>query len=187
LVSTEDFGITGDQYYWKNADAYGLTENELRAIGVITDEALVRAELRAPLLAADERFRQDGYRLHVKDGYRSHDLYELAYKKRVEKFGEHDTQRSLNVGRRPHASGFAVDVALVRLDNNEELEIRDKKDGVDAYFIGYYDDQGKSHPRASEFTKHQKYLRDTMMGIGWQLGKLNEIWHFEWPHRDLPS
>lgn len=185
FITTSSFGIDGEQYYWTHAEGYGITEDELRAIGINGDDAVVHEELKEPLIAADKRFRQDGFRLYIKDAYRSNELYDLVYQKRVEKFGEHDTNRSLNIKRRPHASGFAVDIALIDVDTGEEWELRDKKDGVDSYFIGFYEE--KSDPKSQEYVKWQGYVREVMLGLGWQLGKLNEIWHFEWPHADLPE
>lgn len=152
------------------------------AIGITSSNALVHVGVKEPLLAADALFRNDGYRLHVKDGYRSSELYDLVRQKRVQKFGEYDTDRSLNTKHRPHASGFVVDVALISLDDDSELELRDRGDGVDAYFIDYYRNAGASHGSAALYTERQEYLRNTMQRVGWKLGELHEIWHFEWPH-----
>ena len=40
------------------------------------------------LIKIDKKFQEEfGYRLYIKEGYRSSDLYEMVYKKRVVKFG----------------------------------------------------------------------------------------------------
>ena len=182
LTETTSFGITGEQYYWTHRRQYDISLEELKVIGLTSGKALVHVRLKEPLLAVDALFRKGGYRLHVKDGYRSPELYDLVRQKRVQKFGEYDTDRSLNTKHRPHASGFVVDVALISLDDESELELRDRRDGVDAYFIDYYRKAGASHDKTSLYTERQEYLRNTMQRVGWKLGELQEIWHFEWPH-----
>jgi LAS superfamily LD-carboxypeptidase LdcB len=64
------------------------------------------------LIAIDKELQQRGWRLYIKEGYRSNALYEIVYKRRVEKYGKEETDAILNLEGRPHAQGLSIDAAI---------------------------------------------------------------------------
>lgn len=82
LVKTTDIGIDGHNYHVVEAKLFNITPQELEKIGATQSEALVAERLLKLLQKADQQLRKHGYRLFVKDGYRSKKLYELAAKNR---------------------------------------------------------------------------------------------------------
>lgn len=180
LVSVRESGIRCWNYYWHFRHELKMSEDELREVGIEGDELFVRPELAEPLKEADRKFREHGYELIVKDAYRSPELYELAYRKRHAVYGKTATERLYNMKDKPHLSGRAIDVNLVDPRTGEQVKMRDPKHDDDgAQTIGYYKDKGDA--TSKEFQRLQDLLIDTMLSIGFRLGKKREFWHFEYP------
>ena len=78
LVYIDEYGIPGFNFYWRRAEKFNLTENELTACGVTSDRVQVHQEIIEPLLAAiDEIKKQTGHGVIIKEGLRPKALYEL--------------------------------------------------------------------------------------------------------------
>lgn len=179
LVYTEDFGIKGINYYWVRNEMYGISRGELLAVGVSDERCQVDLELIPILQKVNSQLKEQGYELLIKDGYRSPKLYALIYKKRVEKFGEEETARILNVIDMPHANGRTVDVTLLDIHSKEEVTMRDKRDGTDAFFVDYYRD--KKDPASQQYHRVQTILSRAMRENGFIYGSKMEFWHFTLP------
>lgn len=177
LVSTSTHGIKGLNYYWSRRERYKITEDELHAAGVEDGDAYVAEELIPHLLSANEKLVPHGFELIVKDGYRPPAMYALIQRKRYETRGKEETDLLLNMETMPHASGYVVDVNLVRLDTGAELMLRDSKDDPGAFFIDFYKD--KEDAQSMEFQRLQSLLIATMQSCGFLIGVKREFWHFE--------
>jgi len=132
----------------------------------------------ATLQQVDKAFQEKGMRMYIREGYRPHALYELVFKKRSEKFGEEDTRRIMNMEDRPHASGKSVDIVPWDPKTNQEIPARRKEDGVPAMFIDFYkerkDEEGKRYQELQEF------MIKTMLANGFEIGRLQEYFHFNY-------
>lgn len=177
FVYINDYGLLGSEYYWDNRERLNITEEELRAAGV-DGRVQVHKDLIPSLRVADKTFKEKGMRLYIREGYRPHALYELAFMKRKEKFGETDTRRIMNMEDRPHASGRAVDVVPWDEKENKEISARKREDGVPAMFIDFYkkrmDGEGKRYQELQEF------MINTMLANGFQTGIKREYFHFNY-------
>ncbi len=177
LVYTVDHGIPGTNFYWVRNESYDITHEELRAIGLMDERSQVSEEIIGALVAADKELRSHGYSLFVKEGYRSKELYELVYNKRVVKFGKEVTDKILNVVTMPHASGRVVDVALLDIKDGKEVEMRNREDGIDAFFVDFY--LARTDEKSKEYQRLQNLLLEVMTKHGFELGSKKEYWHFE--------
>ncbi len=180
LVYSEDYGIKGINYYWVRHEMYQITLDELRAIDVVDKRAQVNAEIIPALQQANAALKIHGYELFIKDGYRSRKLYQLIFEKRAQQFGEAMTHRILNMVDRPHADGRTVDVTLLDLKTQEELPMRNKEDGVDAFFLNYY--REKSDEQSQTYQRLQDLLGQAMLKAGFEYGSKREFWHFTLPN-----
>ena len=124
-------------------------------------------------------FKDKGLTIHVKDAYRSRALYELVRQKRYVQFGKEATDRTLSFDRMPHQTGRTVDIALVDLLTKEEVPMRNRDDGIDAYFLDYYRNNIDSESKS--YQHYQDLLQEVMEDQGFQLGIKKEYWHFELP------
>ncbi|MCL2869633.1 hypothetical protein FWF48_02385 [Candidatus Saccharibacteria bacterium] len=176
LVDIADYGIKGINYYVARAEQLGVTKDELASIGITNSSALVRREMLPSLLRAQSDLKQAGYDILVKDAYRSPELYKLVQRKRYERDGRTDTDKTLNAVEMPHASGSVVDINLIDIKTGQELELWDKSDWPDGAFVDYY----KNHAdvKSQEYQKLQTLLIKTMLKNGFKLGKMREFWHF---------
>lgn len=112
LVYIDEYNLLGINYYWNRRESYNMSEQELNAVGFFDDRVQVHKDIVEPLQNADREFQKKGYRIYIKEGYRPKALYELAYQKRIEKYGKEETDKLLNMGSMPHAEGKSVDVTL---------------------------------------------------------------------------
>ena len=188
LVYIDEHDLFGINYYWNRMESYRMSEKELNDIGFFDDRVQVHKDIIAPLQKVDQKFQERGYRLYVKEGYRPKALYELAYKKRVEKYGKEDTDRLLNMNSMPHANGKSVDVTLWNPQESKEVYLRNGEDGADALFIDFY--KGKTDEKSKWYREMQEYVIGVMQDNGFRLGKLNEYFHFDFrpvEPRNYPS
>lgn len=179
LVRSSEHGIKGINYYWERREKFNITTDELRQVGVDGNFAYIDASLVPKLEAVNGALAEHGYGIIIKDGYRSPELYALVQQKRYALDGKENTDRTLNTERMIHASGFAVDVNIFDLNNNNELELWDKADWPDGAFVDFYKDR---HDQKSErYQALQTLLARVMFSEGFSLGTLREFWHFEAP------
>lgn len=176
LVDIRSFGIEGINFYWANRERYNISLEELEAAGVIDDGVYLDASLVEPLKKVNEILKPQGYKIFVKDAYRSPELYRLAFDKRSQMEGGNTFL--LNMERMPHSWGKVVDVTLADLVTGQELKMRDNKlDPDGGYKFGYYAD--KKDPESLEYHILQKIMMDAMFAAGFTLGLKEEFWHFE--------
>ena len=133
LVNLTDLGISNYSYEYE----HNSHEDALRLLGhdvVLKKDVYVRKTVGELLKNIDQNLREDGFHLHVRSGYRSPELQELAYLVTKEKKGE-DFARSRYaiksdlIGKEaifPHATGGTVDVELYC---GKEL-VRMKEEGI---------------------------------------------------------
>ena len=176
LVHIDDYGLLGSEYYWNNHEKMNITKDELLAIGMTDGRIQVHKDIIASLQAVDKAFQEKGMRLYLKEGYRSNALYELAFRKRKERFGEKETRQLMNIDDRPHASGKSVDVAPWNPTENKEIPTRNKKDDPQAIFIDFY--KGSDDDESKRYQELQEFTIATMLANGFEIGKLKEYFHF---------
>lgn len=136
------------------------------------DESLIE-----PLKEANEIFKKHGYELIVKDGYRSEELYKLVKRKRYKKDGQKHTDMTFNPIRKPHLTGFTVDINLIDLKTGNEVRMWDQKDWPEGVFLDYY--KNRVDVKSKKFYKLQTLMLNTMFKLGFVLGPKKEFWHFE--------
>jgi D-alanyl-D-alanine dipeptidase len=185
LVYIDEHGLIGSNFYWHKYESKGLTREDVTSAGLTNDRVQLSAELIEPLKSVERELASHGFRLFIKEGYRSRALYEMVYRKRVEKFGKEETDRLLNMQDMPHALGRSVDAALWSLADNTEVYLRNKVDGVDAMFINFY--QNKPDPQSREYQRLQDLLINIMLKYGFRLGTKKEYFHFDYRLETLPN
>jgi len=177
LVSIRAYGLLGSSFYWNRYADYNLTKEELIEAGMIDDQIYVDEAIIPALLEVDKELQKRGWRLYIKEGYRSSEIYNLVYRKRVEKYGQEMTDRLLNIKTIPHSTGRAVDVAIWDEKTNSEIYLRKLNDGPESLLMGFYDESvDEEGRRCGEL---QKYLVDLMASHGFKLGSRGEYFHFE--------
>ncbi len=178
FVSIHDYGLQGSNFYWNKYVQYNLTKEELATVGITSDQILIHTDLIQPLTQVNDDLKQHGYCLYIKEGYRSVALYELVYRKRVEKFGKERTDTLLNMKDMPHSNGKSVDVTLWNIKTNTEVYLRKGSDGPDAFFVDFY--KNKTDPESIQYQALQDLLIITMKAHGFGMGILNEYFHFNY-------
>lgn len=179
MVKISDYGLLGSNFYWNKYESKGLTKEDVLATGLTGDYVEVHKDLIPILQEIDEKFQEDlGYRLFIKEGYRSKALYEIVYKRRCEKFGEEETNKLLNMKDMPHSKGRSVDVTMWDPKEEKEVYFRKAEDGADALFADFYKD--KEGEQSKHYQELQEYLINTMQEYGFRLGKLREYFHFDY-------
>jgi D-alanyl-D-alanine dipeptidase len=181
FVYINQYGLLGSNFYWNKYEVKGITKEEILAVGLTDDRVQVHKDIIDILVKIDSLFREKGYRLYIKEGYRSKDLYDLVYRKRVAKFGKKETDSLLNMEAMPHASGRTVDIALWDPEENKEVYLRKGEDGTQALFVDFY--KGKDAEESKRYQTLQELLIHTMQDHGFRLGKKREYFHFDYkPH-----
>lgn len=178
LVYIDEYGLLGTNFYWHKYQAKGLSKADILSAGLLNDRLQVHKDLIAPLLLIEEELNKLGYKLYLKEGYRSESLYNIIYKRRVEKFGQTATDRLLNMKDMPHAKGASVDVALWSIKDDKEVYMRRGEDGDDALFVDYYKD--KSDEESRIFYNLQSLVIELMQKHGFRLGTKREYFHFDY-------
>lgn len=179
LEKISDHGLLGSNFYWNKYESKGLTKEDILSTGLTGDYVEVHEDLIPVLKEIDKKFQKDlGYRLFIKEGYRSKALYEIVYKRRCEKFGEEETSKLLNMNDMPHSTGRSVDVTMWDPEAGKEVYFRRAEDGADALFADFY--KGKEDEQSKQYQELQEYLITTMQEYGFRLGKLREYFHFDY-------
>lgn len=178
LVYIDAHGLLGSNFYWRNFEAKGLTKDDITAAGLVSDQVQVYRGIIRHLVVINTILQQQGYKLYIKEGYRSQALYQIIYKRRVEKFGQVETDRILNMDDMPHSNGLSVDISILDAETNKEICLRNGEDGTDALFVDFYkdkDDEGSRH-----YQTLQEWLIKLMQNQGFRLGTKHEYFHFDY-------
>lgn len=179
LVYIDNFGLLGSNFYWHKHDAKGITKEEILSVGLTSDRVEVHRNIIDALVVIDQRLQDErGWRLYIKEGYRSKALYKLVYDKRVGKFGKEETDGLFNMHDMPHASGYSVDAALWDPEKNSEVYMRDAADGTPALYVDFYKD--RSDEVGTRFYELQRYTIALMEEHGFTLGTKREYFHFDY-------
>jgi len=184
LVYIDEYGLLGSNYYWYKYETHGITKGDILQAGLTNERVQVSKSIIDILVSIDQDFQKNGYRLYIKEGHRSEDLYNIVYKRRVAKFGKEVTDTILNIKDMPHSSGLAVDIALWDKETNKEIYLRRKEDGVPAFFVHFY--QGREDSESRGYQDLQDYTIGVMMRYGFRLGSKREYFHFNY-QLDLPE
>ncbi len=145
LVKISDYWLEWKNWYRVNAERFNITHDELRAIGIVDDEAYLNKSTCEKLQQIDQELQEQGLHLIIKDAYRSKELYDLVYQKRVEKLWKEETDKIFNSSNTyPHSSGNTVDVTIVHADTKEPLklykwDIQDRADLVASWATNFYE------------------------------------------------
>lgn len=177
FVYIDDYGLKGTNFYWYKYEAKGLTKEDILQAGLTSERVEVHQDIIQPLIAVNKICREHGYELFIKEGYRSAALYDIIYKRRVEKFGLVDTDRQLNMKDKPHALGLSVDVSLRDLESGSEVCMRRAEDGTDALFVDFYKNQLGADNQ--QYQALQEWVIAIMQDHGFRLGTKNEYFHFD--------
>ena len=182
LIYIDEHGIFGSNFYWHKYTNHGLSKEDILDAGVTSDRVQVSGTLIPALLAVEKELDERGWRLYIKEGYRSSMLYDIVYKRRVEKYGKEATDSILNLTDKPHALGQSVDVAIWDSKESKEVYLRNGEDGIDALFIGFY--RNKDDDKSKQYQELQDYLAHLMMAHGFRMGTKREYFHFDYRPTD---
>ena len=178
LVYIDDYGLLGSNFYWHKYATHGLTMEDILAAGLTDDRVQVSAKIIDTLVAIDAELLKRGWRLYIKEGYRSEELYKIVYERRVAKYGKEVTDSILNLEAMPHALGLSIDAAIWDKETNKEMYLRKGEDGVPALFIGFYKD--KDDEESKKYQELQDYLAGLMLSRGFRIGTRREYFHFDY-------
>jgi D-alanyl-D-alanine dipeptidase len=186
LVYIDEYGLLGSNFYWHKYATHGLTKEDILDAGVTSDRVQVHKDIVNALVDADKEIQeQKGWRLYVKEGYRSRGLYEIVYKRRTEKYGKEVTDSLLNMKDMPHAEGKSVDIAVWDPNNDKEVYLRRAEDGTLALFINFYKD--KDDAESKRYQGLQDYLANLMVKHGFRIGTKREYFHFDYRPETPPN
>jgi len=113
-----------------------------------------------------------------KEGYRSSELYDIVYQRRVEKFGKQETDSILNMTDKPHALGLSVDIAIWDTSTDCEVYTRWIEDGVPALFVDFY--KNTDDEESKKYQELQEWVIEVMQDHGFRLGTKREYFHFDY-------
>jgi D-alanyl-D-alanine dipeptidase len=178
LVYIDENGLIGSNFYWHKHEAHGLSKEDILSAGLENERVQVSSTLVPLLQDVDRELREQGKRLYVKEGYRSKELYRVVYDRRVEKYGKEATDRLLNIDSMPHALGLSVDVTLFDTETSTEIPMRNKEDGIEALFIGFY--RNKPNESSKQYQELQDLLAGLMLQRGFRIGLRREYFHFDY-------
>lgn len=179
LTYLDEHGILGNNFYWQNHERYGISKDEIESVGIKDSRVQVHKDLIPALIEIDRAFKEKlGYRLYVREGYRSKDLYRLVYEKRTSLFGKEQTDKLLNIESMPHSTGKSVDVSLWDEKNNSEVLMKNKDDGLESLLVNFYSD--KTDENSIRYQYLQDEVKKIMEKFGFSLGTRNEFFHFNY-------
>lgn len=178
LVYIDEYGLPGSNFYWHKYETHGLSKEDILNAGLIDDRVQVSRQIVDALVALDGEFQKRGWRLYIKEGYRSKALYKIVYERRVAKFGKEITDTILNINSMPHATGLTVDVSIWDIETEKEVFMRKKEDGIPAFFVHFYRD--KKDPESVHCQELQDFVGGTMMRNGFRLASMREYFHYDY-------
>lgn len=187
LVNLSDYNIKSINFYFEKHKQYNITLQELADIGITDNICRVNKKVAIVLININQDLQDDGYEIYVKDAYRSQELYNLVYKKRIELHGKENVDKIFKPVRAIHSTGNAIDVSLIDIASWEEVMMRNdynengtKKTNEDI-IKSFYGDAFKDSlsPEEIEFHKKRALLKNIMYKY-WFIGIENEYRHFEY-------
>jgi len=178
LVYIDDYGLRGTNFYWQNYEGKGLNKQDVLDAGLTNGRVQVHADIINKLVAIDQLFQARGYTMFIKEGYRSKALYEIMYQRRVDKFGQEETDRLINMADMPHSLGLSVDLVPWDPVTNTEVYMRCGSDGTDALFVDFYKDSDNQEDK--KYQELQEWLIGIMQDQGFRLGTKREYFHFDY-------
>ncbi len=178
LVYIDDYNLLGSNFYWHKYETHGLTKEDILGAGLVDDRVQVSKQIIEPLIAADNELQKKGWRLYIKEGYRSKDLYKVVYEKRIAKYGKEVTDTILNIDTMPHSEGLSVDISIWDTKTDKEIYMRKGSDGVPAFFTHFYRD--KSDEESKSYQELQDYIAKLMMKYGFRFASKKEYFHFDY-------
>lgn len=178
LVYIDEYGLRGTNFYWHKYEGKGLSKQDVLDAGLTNDRVQVHVDIIDELVKINAEFQERGYVMYIKEGYRSKALYEIMYKRRVEKFGKAETDRLINMDDMPHSLGLSIDVALWNPKSESEVYMRKGDDGTDALFVDFYKDQ--TDTQSQHYQELQEWVIGIMQDHGFRLGTRREYFHFDY-------
>ena len=178
LVYIDQYGLRGTNFYWHKYEGKGLSKQDVLDSGLTSDRVQVHEDMIEQLVAINELFQSQGYEMFIKEGYRSKALYEIMYQRRIEKFGQVETDRLINMADMPHSLGLSVDVAIWDPETDTEVYMRRGSDGTDALFVDFYK-EGVSEEE-QQYQSLQEWMIGVMQDHGFRLGTRREYFHFDY-------
>lgn len=178
LVYIDNYGLLGSNFYWHKYATHGLSKEDIINAGLTDDRVQVSEKISPILVAIDKDLQKKGWRLYIKEGYRSEAVYKIVYERRVAKYGKEITDTLLNITTMPHSTGLTVDVAIFDIATNTEIFMRKREEGLPAFFIHYH--RGKSDVESKKCQELQDYIAEIMMRHGFRFGIRKEYFHFDY-------
>lgn len=178
LVYIDTYGLLGSNFYWHKYATHGLSKEDIVNAGLTDDRVQVSKRIISTLVAIDKELQKRGWRLYIKEGYRSEAVYKIVYERRVAKYGKEITDTILNITTMPHSTGMTVDVAIWDSESNKEIYMRKGDDGVPAFFVHFYRDIKDEESRRCQ--ELQDYIATTMMSHGFRFASKREYFHFDY-------
>jgi len=185
FVYIDDYKLLGTNFYWLKYESKGLSKEDILQAGLTSDRVQIHKSIVDLLVEVDKEFQTRGYKLFVKEGYRSKELYNIVYKRRVEKYGKEETDKLLNMSDMPHSQGLSLDVALWDEISNKEVYMRKGDDGAPALFVDFY--KNKDDDESQKYQELQEWVIGIMQEKGFRLGTKNEYFHFDYRPNDLQN
>ncbi len=185
LVYIDDYGLLGSNFYWHKYETHGLSKEDIINAGLTGDRVQVSSVIVDKLVAIDKELQGRGWRLYIKEGYRSKALYEIVYERRVAKYGKEVTDSILNIETMPHAEGLSVDISIWDIATNKEVYMRKGSDGVPAFFVHFYRD--KVDEESKHYQEMQDFMAELMMKYGFRFASKREYFHFDYRPESEPN
>lgn len=185
LVYIDEYGLLGSNFYWHKYETHGLCKEDILNAGLTDDRVQVSKQIIDVLIAVDAEFQKRGWRLYIKEGYRSEALYKIVYERRVAKYGKEITDTILNINTMPHATGLTVDVSIWDIETGTEIFMRKKEDGVPAFFVDFYRD--KLDADSMRCQELQDFVGEIMMRHGFRLASKREYFHYDYKPETNPN
>jgi prolyl-tRNA synthetase len=186
LVSLKDYDIDSINFYFEKSDTYNITKDELAAIWVTDNVCKVNKQVGTQLKKVNNELQKQGYKLYVKDAYRSQALYDLVYKKRIALHGKENVDKIFKPIRAIHATGNAVDVSMIDMKTWQEVAFRNDFDSagnkkshdeiISSFKTFAYENSNNINEK--QFHIMRTILRRAMNKYGF-IGLLHEYRHFE--------
>ena len=180
LVPIENYWLEGKNWYWENATKFGITARELELLDILDERAYLTEYACLQLQKIDRELRTIWLRLVIKDAYRSKELYELIYHKRVAALGKEDTDKILNTkGDYPHSTWNTVDVTIVSTSDKKPLQfylpIENRELQVASRATDYYE---KGDSEEEKLVHHNRMILKDIMQKYWFEWIAHEYRHF---------
>jgi D-alanyl-D-alanine dipeptidase len=181
LVKIDEYWLEWKNWYYANAEKFGITKDELTKLGIVNDYAYLNRHTCELLAQLDKELRNEyELKLIIKDAYRSIWLYKLIREKRIKKEWEQFVKSIFNtLWDFPHASWNTVDVSFVWVNDNRSLlvfeEIDDLMERKNSWRVNYYELSNDVQHKLIH--KNRIFIKDMMNKYGFEWID-HEYWHF---------